>query len=109
MTPPPPPREIAIAVEGVQSAKNAFPKLGQSGVLSTARVDSDVLAANLQETLQSLEGVLAKQPDSVGKFDLDEVEFSLAVTASGGFELIGKMTAGAQAGIKIKLKRKRSN
>jgi hypothetical protein len=40
------------------------------------------------------------------KFYVDELEISLAINASGGVELIGKLEAGAQAGIKIKLKRK---
>ncbi|RTQ89228.1 MULTISPECIES: Pepco domain-containing protein [Stenotrophomonas] len=37
---------------------------------------------------------------------VDEIELSLAVTASGGVELLGKFSAGTQAGLKLKLKRK---
>jgi hypothetical protein len=39
-------------------------------------------------------------------FEIDEIEISLAVTAEGGVELIGKVTAGVEAGIKITLKRR---
>jgi len=37
---------------------------------------------------------------------IDETELSLTVSANGGVELLGKLTAGAQASIKVKLKRK---
>ena len=41
----------------------------------------------------------------VGNAVIDEVELSLVITASGGVELLGKLSVGAQAGIKVKLKR----
>jgi hypothetical protein len=49
---------------------------------------------------------IVESQDQKSAFIIDEVELSLAVNAKGGIELLGKLEAGAQAGIKIKLKRR---
>jgi hypothetical protein len=56
--------------------------------------------------LDSSNSILDVDTSKESKFYVDELEISLAINASGGVELIGKLEAGAQAGIKIKLKRK---
>jgi hypothetical protein len=83
----------------------ALPRIARTAEKVVA-VSNDTLAANLQGFLSRFEEVLAKQPESVGGFQLDEIELSLAVNGEGGVELIGKMTVGVDASIKLKLKRK---
>ena len=98
---------LSVLVETNDNAgRSAFPRVGQPPTLSTVALDATLLADNLRTTLQTLEAVLEEQPSTVAGFELDEIEFSLTVNASGGFELVGKASAGIEAGIKIKLKRR---
>lgn len=89
--------------------KNALPKFGQNASNVGAKVtevSTEVLSNNLNSFLGSFENILSEQPEKIGDFFLDEFELTLGINASGGIELLGKLTAGAQAGIKIKLKRR---
>ncbi len=99
--------DITVVVQQDEATgRGAFPKLGGLGVLTSAVVKSDIVQENLRTMLNSLDDVLANQPAEVAGFVLDEIEFNLGLNAQGGFELIGKITAGVQAGVKLKLKRK---
>jgi hypothetical protein len=86
-------------------AKAALPALGRSRV-DVSLVPLDTLSANLQGFIQHLQKALDAPDVPESDYVLDEIELSLALNATGGIALIGKIEAGASAAIKVKLKRK---
>jgi hypothetical protein len=87
-----------------QSTKAALPSLARR-TTEVVEVETDIITQNLNEFMEKFRPVVESQ-DKKSPFFIDEVELSLAVNAKGGIELLGKLEAGAQAGIKIKLKRR---
>ncbi len=85
--------------------KSALPPLVQATVNRSIEVGTEVLQNGIRSFCQQFTGLLDGQSLDGGKAVIDEVELSLVVTASGGIELLGKVSVGAQAGIKVKLKR----
>ena len=85
--------------------QNALPSFTK-GTIKAVQVTSDTLAKNLESFLSNLESVIQVNPPNDSPFYIDQMELNLAVNASGGIELLGKLEGGAQAGIKITLKRK---
>jgi len=71
-----------------------------------ADVSADVISSNIEKFLRTFEPVLERAASAASKFEIDEIELSLVVNGKGGVELLGKVEAGAQASIKVKLKRK---
>lgn len=73
-------------------------------------VESEVLSDNLKTFLKAFNSILDEEsnPDPRG-FIIDEIELSLAVNATGGIELIGKVDVGVEGGIKVTLKRRKDN
>lgn len=86
------------------NTKTALPTLARQAT-SVVEVETDLIAENLNAFMEKFRPVVESQ-DQKSPFVIDEVELSLAVNAKGGIELLGKLEAGAQAGIKIKLKRR---
>lgn len=99
------PQDIDIWTEMTDDdSKSALPRLGKAAGMQVVKVGANVLAENMQSFLALLDEVLSNQPKSVSGYSIDEIELNLAVNAHGGIELVGKLTAGMEAGIKIKLK-----
>lgn len=69
------------------------------------QVAADTVAQNLKEVVESFDEILVEMGTSKSGFMLEEIEISLSVNAQGGVELLGKLSAGAQASIKVKLTR----
>ncbi|ASK18620.1 Pepco domain-containing protein [Halomonas sp. N3-2A] len=100
------PRTIEIwEPEAAESeTKHALPTFGKSRVKST-EVDLTVLSGNLKEVLADFQTLLDEQPESKSGYYVDEIELSLGVNGKGSVALIGKLEAGMQASIKVKIKR----
>jgi hypothetical protein len=90
--------------EGTQEAKAALPTLGKARIQAT-QIDISILSENLKQVLTNFQQVLDEQPKSASGYYIDEIELNLGVSGNGSIALIGKLEAGIQAGIKIKLKR----
>jgi hypothetical protein len=88
-----------------KSTKAALPDLAKRAVARTVEVSADALQANIRSFLTKFAALLDDGTLGDTKVVVDEVELSLTVTASGGVELLGKLSAGGEAGIKVKLKR----
>jgi hypothetical protein len=86
------------------NTKAALPTIARRAS-AVVEVETDLIAENLNAFMEKFRPVVESQ-DQKSPFVIDEVELSLAVNAKGGIELLGKLEAGAQAGIKIKLKRR---
>jgi hypothetical protein len=69
------------------------------------KISSEKLAESLKDFLDNFKPALEKQDEKIGNFKIDEIELSLALNASGGVQLIGKVDVGIEGGIVIKLKR----
>lgn len=79
--------------------------LSRAAVSRSIEIGTEVLQDSIRSFSQQFTGLLDGQPLEGGNAVIDEVELSLVITASGGVELLGKLSVGAQAGIKVKLKR----
>ncbi len=79
----------------------SFKKIAEKEI----KISSEKLAQNLQDFLESFKPVLEKQETKLGKFVINEIELNLAINASGGIDLIGKLDVGIEGGITIKLQR----
>jgi hypothetical protein len=90
--------------EDSQRPKAALP-LPTAAIKAVAKVEPKTLADNLKEFLAAFDGVLVDCSAEFSAFHIDEMELSLAVNAQGGIELLGKLSVGATASIKVKLKR----
>lgn len=99
--------KIRIRTEVSTEEKAALPRLGRA-TSKVVEVGIDALSDNLRNFLEKLQQILDKLPESKSAYYIDEVELSLVVNANGGFELIGKLEAGAKGGIKVKLKKRKT-
>lgn len=92
--------------------KAALPRLG-GGVSAAATevvsVGIDAVKKNLDTFLEQVVALLETPREALRNYDIEEIELSIAINGSGGIELVGKLEAGAQAGMKIKLKRKQKS
>lgn len=84
--------------------KHALPSLGKTRIKAT-QVDMAVLTGNLKEVLTDFQTVLDEQPESKSGYYVDEIELCLGVNGEGSVAFIGKLEAGMQASIKVKIKR----
>lgn len=90
-------------------ARAALPKLGSSRGFEVSHVDPTVLTANLSSFLTHFQSLpLDAESSHEGKqvFSVQEIELNLGISGKGGVALIGKVEAGFEAGIKVKLTRK---
>ncbi|MBR7955344.1 hypothetical protein KDW78_15805 [Burkholderia cenocepacia] len=86
--------------------KSALPTLARTAVGKTVDISSDALRESIRSFAAQFTDLLDEGPIGNGNTVIEEIELSLTVSASGGVELLGKATVGAQAAIKLKLKRK---
>jgi hypothetical protein len=94
------------------NSKAALPRLGggiASGATEVVSVSIDTVRKNLNAFLEQVGPLLETSGKVLKNYEIDEVELSIAINASGGIELVGKLEAGAEAGLKIKLKRRRES
>lgn len=89
--------------EGTQ--RNVLPTLsGASRRVSD--VASELLSRNLQHFLRTFEKLLDSSDFSTSRFAIDQIELNLVVNAEGSIELVGKVSSGVVASMKVTLKRK---
>jgi len=98
---------VKVWVDDAQEtgAKSALPTLVRAAASKTVELSGDVLRESIKGFAAQFSELLDGGPIGEGNAVIDEIELSLTVTASGGVELLGKVAVGAQAAIKLKLKR----
>ncbi len=69
-------------------------------------IDKDVLEQNLRECINNIGSVLNNVNKEMDNYNLDEVEVSLQIDATGSVNLIGGLSAGVTGGITLKFKRR---
>ena len=85
--------------------KAALPALGRQR-LDISEIKVSTLAENLGRLLADVQAAFDGAAPSASAYQVEEIELSIGVNAKGGLALIGKMEAGMEAGLKVKLKRK---
>jgi hypothetical protein len=86
--------------------KAALPALRRTGQLEVSEVRVSHLAANLGGLLAEVQAAFDTAQDVASTFSVEEIELNIGINAKGGLALIGKVEAGMEAGIKVKLKRR---
>lgn len=86
--------------------KAALPTLRKLPPLEVSEVRVSDLAENLGNLLAQVQSALEKAQQVASSFTVEEIELNIGINAKGGLALIGKVEAGMEAGIKIKLKRR---
>ena len=99
---------IPLWTESSFEVRCALPGSG-AGKPSAVTISEGLLATSLKRFLQTMTGVLNEADMHESNYRIDSVELSLAVNASGGIELLGKLSAGSQASMKLTLTRKHSS
>lgn len=92
--------------EDETKSESALPTLGnkKKQILVTENtVDSKVVTDNLKSFIDSLQPMLESQPTE-GKYIVDEIEINLGVSANGKIGIIGQLSAGLEASVKVKIK-----
>ncbi|MGT2465820.1 Pepco domain-containing protein [Mesorhizobium atlanticum] len=56
--------------------------------------------------LAQVQSALEKAQQAASSFTVEEIDLNIGINAKGGLALIGKVEAGMEAGIKVKLKRR---
>lgn len=69
-------------------------------------IDKDVLEQNLRECINKIGSIVSNISNEMNNYNLDEVEVSLQIGATGSISLIGGLSAGATGGITLKFKKK---
>lgn len=69
------------------------------------KVPTDKLAEEFQAFVEGMASAFQLPATSFGDYVIDEIELRAAITAEGGFSLIGRVSAGATGGIAIRFKR----
>lgn len=100
-------QEIEIwTTVAASDTKAALPALGKTR-FEVSRVQLSAVSKNLTEFLTEFQAVFEIPADSKSGFYVDEIELNLGVSGSGGIALFGKLEAGVEAGMKVKLKRQK--
>lgn len=95
--------KIPVWVSESSTSKSALPSVRKAAD-DVIPVTKDVIANNIRSFIEEFQNSVDLSPKTGDRFVVSEIELTLAVNASGGIELVGKLNAGAQAGIKVKLK-----
>ncbi len=98
---------VKVWVDGISdtTARSALPTLARVAVDRSIEIGAEVLTDNIRRFSAQFVGLLDGTPLEGGTAVIEEVELSLTITANGGIELLGKVNVGAQAAVKVKLKR----
>ena len=89
--------QVAHALPGVGG------RPGKAEALELIELEPGVLRDKLETFLKEFEE-MAEQPDAT--FAIDEIELALTVNAKGAIALLAKLEGGAEAGIKVKIRRR---
>lgn len=103
----PKPIEIWTLRDDEGPERAALPRLGTGRVFDVSYVDPAVLADNLRDLLSHFQSLsLDREMQAEHGFAVQEIELSLGINGKGGIALLGKIEAGVEAGVKVKLIRR---
>lgn len=93
--------------ESVALTKAALPSLARTAVTKTVELSGEALRDGIKGFASQFVTLFDDDISEGSTVVIDEIELSLTVSAGGAIELVGKLSVGAQAAIKVKLKRAR--
>lgn len=97
------PTEARAARAEVPEEATLGPREVANRLLGPVEISVDRLRESLAKLTGNLSALLADLKD-VGGFELAEVQVAVELTAEGGVNLIGNLTAGAKGGIQLTFK-----
>jgi hypothetical protein len=86
--------------------KAALPTIRKPAALEVSEVRIADLADNLGDLMAQVQTAFEKAGHVASSLTVEEIELNIGINAKGGLALIGKLEAGMEAGIKVKLKRR---
>ena len=95
--------EIVVPVSDSADVRHALPS--PLRVSKLIRLGGDELASALMEQIRPLAAVFAELDLGDAGCVVDEMRFSLQISAEGKVQMIGSLAAGTQAGLTITLRR----
>ena len=101
-----PKRRQRITVLSTEAASSRSMFALSSAVAKASDVSAADLAANLKDFLATIDTVFRGAASQNATFVPDEIELHLAVTASGGIQLVGTLNSAISTSIRIVLRRR---
>jgi|SRR5687768_10687613 len=88
--------------------KRAGEVLGELGSppLELIEIEGRELRTRIRAVIAEFDGLVAEKEADSGGLSIAEVELGLAINVKGGVQLITKFEAGAEASIKVRLRRR---
>ena len=99
--------EISVWITKNNSNKMSILPSITNNIHEVTDISSEIISKNLKKFLNNLNSILKENFNDDFEYKLDTIELNLAVNAEGGIELIGKVSAGVTASIKLILSRKK--
>ena len=96
----------SVSVETERAGLPSFRGAAES-VLQVVKVDTEIIANNLKSLVESLQSTLSISANT-GDFALEEIELNLKVSATGELGFVASVSAGSEASITLRMKRKKS-
>lgn len=97
---------VVVDANAGEASRQAFPNLMTDLVKSTSLSQKD-LSESLRDFVSTISGILEASVSDDAKYVADEIELNLVVNASGGIELVGKLSSGIQTSIRLVLRRRK--
>jgi len=92
-------KTIRISFYGYSAERSVIPSIGDK-IYKVQEVGSSLLRKNLSIFTQELAEIMAQLPET-SPWVPRKIEVTAQVTADGGLELVGSLSAGMSGGIKI--------
>jgi hypothetical protein len=73
--------------------------------LALIEIDGEQLRTRIRSVIAEFDDLLTEREEKKGGFSIDEIELGLTISAKGGIQLITKLEGGAEASIKVRLRR----
>lgn len=99
-------KPISILTNIEETDTNHGFQLGAKKVLAEVQVEAEVLEKNINEFLDSMSTVFGNIKTQLNKYELEEIELNLGISAKGGIHLIGTIDIEASTSITLKFKKK---
>lgn len=81
--------------------------LAEKRELVERQIDVGILSGELQSFLSKLSSILTETPKAVGDYELDEIELSAEISASGTIKILGSgIESSLGSGLKFVFRRK---
>jgi hypothetical protein len=97
---------LTVQTEDESQTLSVFPSPSKM-LAKSSQVAIDTLAENLTAFVNALGEIVDTVPESCGKYNVDNMSFSLSVDGEGRISLVGELAAGFSSGITVTLRKQK--